>query len=327
MSIPRRLSVLLLSVALLSCGGGSEGPVVPVVDVPGFQIQIVYVGATPAPAIVQSFTSAASRIQSAITGDLSSVRVGTTSTPFEVSACVEPATTFDEAEPVNQVFDDLVIYVKVEAIDGVGQVLGSAGPCLTRTITGHTALGVMRFDSADLQNLSNNGRLGAVVLHEMLHVVGVGTLWQSKGILADSSTPSVRVTGPLAVAACVTDHAGGSVCTGNAVPTENCLDLSPSVTCGVGTRNSHWKESVFQTELMTGYAGATNPLSKMTLQNLADMGYVVDVGAADAYTVPTVTAMRELRADDDMASGVALPEPTRPRFSVDPSGVVRRLPR
>lgn len=326
MSTPR-LSPLLLTVALLSCGGGSEGPIVPTVDAPGFQIRIVYVGESPSASIQGAFTSAVVRIEGVITGDLQSVRVGTTSTPFEVSSCVDPATTFDDATPVNEVFDDLVIFVKVEAIDGVGQVLGSAGPCLTRTITGHTALGVMRFDSADLQNLFNNGRLTDVILHEMLHVVGVGTLWTAKGILADSSTPTVRVTGPLAAAACVTDHGGSSVCAGSAVPAENCLNLSPSTVCGAGTRNSHWKESVFQTELMTGYSGATNPLSKMTIQNLADMGYVVDVAAANAYTVPTVTALRELRADDDMESRVTLPEPTGPRFSIDVSGVLRRLPR
>jgi Leishmanolysin len=324
-SIPRR-AALLLSFGLLSCGGGAGGPVVPVEDQPGFQIEIVYVGTAPSAAIAQSFTSAASRIQSIITGDLQSVRIGSTATPFQVSACVSPSNTFDDAAPVNEVFDDLVIFVKVDSIDGVGQVLGSAGPCLTRTTTGHTALGVMRFDSADLQNLANNGRLGAVVLHEMLHVVGVGTLWQSKGILVDTSTATVRVTGPLAVAACVTDHGGAAVCTGNAVPAENCLNLSPSVTCGVGTRNSHWKESIFQTELMTGYAGASNPLSKMTIQNLADMGYTVNTGAADAYTVPSVAAMRELRVEES-ESAVAMPEPMRPRFSVDAAGFVRRLPR
>jgi hypothetical protein len=77
---------------------------------------------------------------------------------------------------------------------------------------------------------------------------------------------------------------------------------------------------------MTGYAGASNPLSKMTIQNLADMGYTVNTAVADAYTVPSGVALRELRAEEDVAE-VAMPEPMRARFSVDQSGVVRRLPR
>ncbi len=322
--IRRPVAALLL--ALAACGE-SSGPNPPPVDASGFQIDIFYVGTPPTGAIAQAFSDAAARIESHITGDLQAIRVGTNAAPFEVKSCVAPSTSFDDAEPVNDVFDDLVIFVKVEAIDGVGQVLGAAGPCLTRTTTGHTALGLMRFDSADLQTLANNGRLGAVILHEMLHVVGVGTLWQSKGLLVDTSTTNVRVTGPLAVAACVNDHGGAAACAGSAVPAEDCEDLSPSLNCGAGTRNSHWKESVFQTELMTGYAGAVNPLSRMTIQSLADLGYTVSLQGADAYSVPApVTAFRDLIADDPTPA-LALPDPMTPRYSIDPSGLLKRLRR
>ena len=88
----------------------------------------------------------------------------------------------------------------------------------------------------------------------MLHIVGIGTLWNRRGILADSGLATVRVTGPLAAAACVNDHGGAAVCTGNAVPAENCLNLDPALTCGAGTIDSHWRESLFRNELMTGTA-------------------------------------------------------------------------
>ena len=61
-------------------------------------------------------------------------------------------------------------------IDGAGGVLGSAGPCLIRD-TGPTAVGRMRFDTADLASLEGGGQLDEVVLHEMGHVIGIGSLW------------------------------------------------------------------------------------------------------------------------------------------------------
>ena len=58
---------------------------------------------------------------------------------------------------------------------------------------------------------------------------------------------------------------------------------------GSGTRLSHWDETVFDTELMTGWynSGETNPLSRITVASMADLGYQVNMAAADSYTRPT----------------------------------------
>ena len=51
---------------------------------------------------------------------------------------------------------------------------------------------------------------------------------------------------------------------------------------------SHWKESVYDGELMTGYLeprGKKMPLSAMTIGALADLGYEVDLSKADGFTV------------------------------------------
>ena len=283
-----------------------------------FNIDLRFVGTAPSGAVALAFQDAVSRVTAMIVADLTNVQIGSAATPFAVSQCNASIT----GTTLNEIVEDVVIYAKVEAIDGVGLVLGSAGPCLTRTTGGLTALGTMRFDSADLDNLANQGRLADVILHEMLHVVGIGTLWQSRGILADSSTATVRVTGPLATAACVNDG-GTAVCVGS-VPAENCLDLPPSQSCGVGTRNSHWKESIFRSELMTGYTTGVNPLSRMTIQSLADMGYGANQLVADSYTVGTLMAGAALL---DGAPLLALPEPLLPRFTVDAAGRIRPIPR
>ncbi|MFN2316791.1 MAG: hypothetical protein ABR602_08910, partial [Gemmatimonadales bacterium] len=60
-------------------------------------------------------------------------------------------------------------------------------------------------------------------------------------------------------------------------------------TGGAGTRDSHWRESVFDNELMTGFleaAGVPMPLSIMSVRSLEDLGWTVDPGAADPYVLP-----------------------------------------
>ena len=63
---------------------------------------------------------------------------------------------------------------------------------------------------------------------------------------------------------------------------------------GAGTRDSHWRESVFKNELMSGFIAApNNPLSKVTVASLQDLGYQVDMSAAEAFTLPDLQAMAE----------------------------------
>lgn len=297
-----------------------------------YAIDLRFSGTPPTGAVAQSFTDARNRVVAMITGDLPDIQVRSLTNatqPFNVGDCGVSGVT----GTIFEVVDDVVIFAAVDSIDGVGRVLGSAGPCLVRSnappsypqAVNLTALGVMKFDRDDLINLANAGRLTDVITHEMLHVVGLGTAWRSKGILADSGLATVRVTGPLAAQACV-DVGGGGVCPG-AVPAENCLDLAPGTSCGQGTINSHWKESTFRTEMMTGYAGATNPLSRITIQGLADIGYIVNTLAADPYTVPPPTLMAMLQMEGDVPSAMAeiqLPEPIQPRFAIDASGALRR---
>jgi len=72
--------------------------------------------------------------------------------------------------------------------------------------------------------------------------------------------------------------------TATAVPVEN--------TGGGGTRDSHWRESIFRSEIMTGWIGpGTNmPISRITVGSLADLGYTVNMAAADAYVPPGTTS-------------------------------------
>jgi hypothetical protein len=209
--------------------------------------------------------------------------------------------------PRDFVIDDLLIFAAVVPIDGVGSVLGSAGPCFLRDVGLLSVIGTMRFDVADVANLESNGRLNAVILHEMGHVLGIGTLWDNLGFLVNPTTPGgtqndTHFTGPNAIEAFNT--VGGATYTGGAkVPVEN----NPSF--GAGTLNGHWREATLQNELMTGFINSSggNPLSVLTVRSLQDLGYTVNVGGADPFFVTLSVAegpsAPRLQLIDDIYTG------------------------
>lgn len=240
------------------------------------------------PSQQSTFQSAASRWQQVIIGDVPDV----TSTLF-AGGC----------QPVTESggIDDVKIYVTVEAIDGSGGVLGQAGPCYYRTSTPQPMpiTGIMRFDEADLADMEASGILQDVIIHEMGHVLGIGTYWNgpsgspnSNSFLINEGGPDPYFNGVNAISAF--DNAGGAGRVGSKVPVEN--------TGGQGTQDSHWRETVHNNELMTGWiepAGTPNPLSIITVGSLADLGYTVDMSAADPYTIPNPNAAPSLQAETE----------------------------
>jgi hypothetical protein len=202
------------------------------------------------------------------------------------------------APTATETIDDVVIFVNLVAIDGPGQVLASAGPCAVRTSNGLPIAGVMNFDTDDLGASPELFR--DVILHEMGHVLGIGSLWNLdspvRTLLTGGGGDDPFFTGVGAVAAF--DAAGGNVYAGNKVPVEN--------TGGQGTRDSHWRETAtggaggLANELMTGFVSSTgpNPLSAITIASLQDMGYAVNMAAADAYIWSSSTL--RLHAGEDL---------------------------
>ena len=134
----------------------------------------------------------------------------------------------------------------------------------------------MAFDTADLAQMEAGGTLNDVIAHEMGHVLGIGTLWRDRALLRGARGPNPVFVGPHAMAAY-----GGL--TGGApapVPVAN--------TGGAGTRDAHWREADFGHELMSGFIAATgNPISRVTAASLEDLGYVVNLDAAEPYSLPS----------------------------------------
>ncbi len=175
--------------------------------------------------------------------------------------------------------DDVQIAASGVAIDGVGGILGQAGPTGLRTGSSIPFQGVMQFDTADLANLESSGQLQDVILHEMAHVLGVGTIWNNLGLLTGAGGSDPRFTGPMATAEYNTRFSN----TDPDVPVEN--------TGGPGTADSHWRESVFNNELLTGFLNTgPNPISRISVGQFEDLGYTVNYNAADPYLSAANTA-------------------------------------
>jgi hypothetical protein len=70
---------------------------------------------------------------------------------------------------------------------------------------------------------------------------------------------------------------GGNGYTGAKVPVEN--------TAVAGSADSHWRESVYDAELMTPFSEGGNPmpLSVVTIAGLRDIGYGVNYSAAEPH--------------------------------------------
>lgn len=172
--------------------------------------------------------------------------------------------------------DDLLITARAISIDGPGGVLGQAGPNRFRSGSGLPIHGIMEFDTADLAVLQSSGQLQAVVLHEMGHILGIGTIWSNRGLLTGAGTSNPRFTGQRATQEY------------NHLFNRNDIGVPLETGGGAGTRDSHWSEFTFDNELMTGYlnGGRTNPLSRITIASLGDLGYQVNMDAADLYLPP-----------------------------------------
>lgn len=253
-----------------------------------YNIDVRFLG-TPSTDFQTAFNNAAAKWETIIYGDVSDQPV-----TLSTDAC---GTGNNPA--INETIDDVVIFARADSIDGPSGVLGQGGPCVIRGQTGTdaklTVVGIMKFDTADVASMVADGTLGDVVLHEMGHVLGVGTLWPDTLQAASGGNPAILGFGLLqgSVASGGTDPffngahglaafsalGGGSYTGGNIVPVEN--------VGGPGSIDSHWRESVFGTELMTSVispAGTPNPLSILTVGSLWDEGYTVNLAGADPYT-------------------------------------------
>lgn len=196
----------------------------------------------------------------------------------------------------------LTISAVVAPIDGVGGVLGFAGPDATLSMqVGDVdqdgrfytlpVLASMTFDLDDFPQMEAGGFLFDVVAHEMGHAIGIGSLWEANSLFGAPQGAALtqylghRINGQYALAAYRRDSPFGLA---GFVPLEQ--------RGGPGTALGHWIDGPpyfnrvftddFTKEFMTGFVGDLDPetgafvvapkfYSDTSFGSCADMGYAV----------------------------------------------------
>lgn len=244
------------------------------VTLSAFNVDVRFVGDASL-AVRSAFTNAVAKWRQVIVGSIGTVNNLNIPAGPGANAC----TTWTPA--LTGTVQNAVIFARIDSIDGpgspgVGNILGQASPCYVNA-NAIPFLGFMEFDSYDVDLLVARGQFEKVVLHEIGHVLGIGTIWNfQRALLNTSVSNDPYYVGSVARA----QFAAINTVTysGNPVPVEN--------TGGTGTVNSHWRTSVMQRELMQGFANnQVQPLSRITVGSLQDLGYTVNLAAADPFSL------------------------------------------
>lgn len=260
----------------------------------GFEIELVFIddGAF-SPTQREAFQIAADRWSAIVVGDLEDRYVTT-----------RPNECLQNEPGIAGTIDDLLIFVGSFTQD-VGNVIGFAGPCFSRPDgpdAGTNLLGYMAFDTEDIDVLEADDQLVATVVHEMGHVLGIGTNWEYPPFYdlldytlspPDTDVPGCSYVGDIAPGY---DYSHVTFTSGPTFTGPAATDVyeewtgTPEVGVpvedggGPGTQCGHWDESEFGNELMTGYLNqGHNPLSELTVMSLQDLGLTVDPAAAEAF--------------------------------------------
>ena len=247
-----------------------------------FDIDIVW-ESTPTIAEAEIVEEAVAKWESVIVGDLPEFRFFDDVT---LDNCGAESLTINRGENVDDV------QIRVQLID-TEQFVYTQTICYYRRSIGLPIISTIGIDFARIASLTSSrvdvvnfvaGAIGqALGKHEWLYgeihglVRNRSAEWRGGTPGADS-----HFVGPKAIAAF--DAAGGTAYRGGKVPLKNNGEY--------GT-DAHWRASVFGRELLSSFyvTGETHPLSAISVQSFADLGYVVKVEAADAYTLPDADAL------------------------------------
>lgn len=238
-----------------------------------FNIELVGCGTTSA--MDDVFVRAAQTWMNIISGDVTAFEAG----KGGPQACL----TDSQEKPVLSCgyIDDIIVGYSVEPEDGNAKAVAWGTPLDMRSASSkHRNLpysGWMQIDSADYDQLVADGLLYSVILHEMGHVLGFGTVWSDMNLLrprncADLIRQKKKVSNPRFFGSAASKMLTKVKYTaGGRPPVDGDGDQ--------GTACFHWADDRFNGELMTGYVSAEPLISVITVASLQDIGYQVDLNS------------------------------------------------
>lgn len=248
---------------------GASSPILSNVDAP-FVMELRLRGqplSSKQKTIVQA---AANRVASLITSRFQPVRLD-----IPPNAC-------DSGLPaIHEQVSHFIAYITVKDLGN--DVYGDSSPCELHDVTYLPIYAAVNLNSFELEDLGNDELLDTII-HELLHSLGVGTLWKAServSLSGDSDRKNLirklggkwYYTAPQALAAY--RALGGQ---GKGILLDD--------------DTGHWSGNAVCSEILSGTAGdvtdRVNPLSAITIGALADLGYGVNARLADFYRLPKV---------------------------------------
>ncbi|MHA0040636.1 excalibur calcium-binding domain-containing protein [Deinococcus sp. PEB2-63] len=233
-----------------------------------FGIEVRFLGAPLGAAPRSAVNEAARRVSALI------------ASPFEPVRVDVPAGECDRGLPaLRGRLTRLVVFVRVKRLDD--DLYATGMPCDLHDGSFLPIYGVVDLNSVGLSDLPRTDVLDTMI-HEFLHVLGVGTLWERDARVSVSGEQDDRMflkrqgkttlyVAPRAVAAF--RALGGQ---GAGIP------LDPD--------RGHWAGGAVCSEVLSGssgdYTGRLNPVSPLTLGALEDLGYRVQAGRAAPFRLP-----------------------------------------
>ena len=152
----------------------------------------------------------------------------------------------------------------ITTVDANGRVI------LNRPISGgvHLSPDVVN----GLNKNSNSGNNTGLLIHEMGHILAIAG-WGENSVDKSTGTYSANT------------YAGWAYGELKGTFTQTAIPLTTGV--GIGSDYIHWKEQVFGNETMSQiFGGATASLSQLSLASLRDVGWNVNYGVAQPYSLP-----------------------------------------
>lgn len=165
-----------------------------------------------------------------------------------------------------------------------GGDLASAGATSLRSDTNNNLMSIAGQSSIN----SNSGALDylssdinfftRVMIHEFAHVLGLSKSFKKRAKLIDTNTPT-----PTYKSNSSAGWAYGEL-----------LGTYQQTAIPLASKDySHWNEDIFQQEIMTPTANRQSmPLSQMTIAALNDLGWNVNYGAAEDYSLPSSSTIK-----------------------------------
>lgn len=172
------------------------------------------------------------------------------------------------------------ITVDIESGDFGPGFVASAGPTRVRRLdTAPIPVhGEVVFNTNPQSDLLDHPRyLYDTMVHELTHVVGFGTLWPDKNMIADSAQGLYNA-----------NSFAGQVY-GEMLGTFVSTPVELTVNVGEGSDLGHWRKNPhFDNEIgvEAGHPNEQQVTSALTIASLRDLGWTVNYGAAEEYILP-----------------------------------------